>query len=110
MESILKHDLDRQPLPGETPPRAHPRTTTCGARLLPLRKRTAHAHQPHHRGTPGPPTPGHGPGLQEQREHPDYEGLRFEERLGLLVDQELTERQNRRLQRTLKAAKLRCPR
>jgi len=24
VESILKHDLDRQPLPGETPPRAHP--------------------------------------------------------------------------------------
>ncbi len=24
VESILKHDLDRQPLPGESPPRAHP--------------------------------------------------------------------------------------
>ncbi len=48
-------------------------------------------------------------GLQEQREHPDYEGLSFEDRLGLLVDKELTERQNRRLQRTLKAAKLRVP-
>ena len=48
-------------------------------------------------------------GLQEQREHPDYEGLSFEDRLGLLVDKELTERQNRRLQRTLKAAKLRMP-
>ena len=46
-------------------------------------------------------------GLQEQREHPDYEGLSFEDRLGLLVDKELTERQNRRLQRALKAAKLR---
>ncbi len=48
-------------------------------------------------------------GLQEQREHPDYEGLSFEDRLGLLVDKELTERQNRRLQRVLKAAKLRMP-
>lgn len=48
-------------------------------------------------------------GLQEQREHPDYEGLSFEDRLGLLVDKELTERQNRRLQRALKAAKLRMP-
>jgi DNA replication protein DnaC len=48
-------------------------------------------------------------GLQEQRERPDYEGLSFEDRLGLLVDKELTERQNRRLQRTLKAAKLRMP-
>ena len=32
-------------------------------------------------------------GLLEQRERPDYEGLSFEERLGLLVDRELTERQ-----------------
>jgi DNA replication protein DnaC len=48
-------------------------------------------------------------GLQQQREHPDYESLSFEDRLGLLVDKELTERQSRRLQRTLKAAKLRMP-
>jgi DNA replication protein DnaC len=46
-------------------------------------------------------------GLTEQREHPDYETLSFEDRLGLLVDKELTERQNRRLERNLKAAKLR---
>jgi DNA replication protein DnaC len=47
--------------------------------------------------------------LLEQREHPDYQGLGFEERLGLLVDRELAERQNRRLQRCLKSAKLRAP-
>jgi DNA replication protein DnaC len=46
-------------------------------------------------------------GLQEQREHPDYETLSFEDRLGLLVDKELTERQNKRLKRNLQAAKLR---
>jgi len=46
-------------------------------------------------------------GLVEQRERPDYESLSFEERLGLLVDRELTERQSRRLERCLKAAKLR---
>jgi DNA replication protein DnaC len=46
-------------------------------------------------------------GLSQQREHPDYTGLSFEERLGLLVDAELLQRQNRRLQRVLKAAKLR---
>jgi DNA replication protein DnaC len=47
--------------------------------------------------------------LLDQREQPDYQGLGFEERLGLLVDRELAERQNRRLQRCLKSAKLRTP-
>jgi DNA replication protein DnaC len=51
--------------------------------------------------------PGMARGLAEQREHPDYDALGFEERLGMLVDRELTERQNRRLERTLKAAHLR---
>jgi DNA replication protein DnaC len=46
-------------------------------------------------------------GLLEQREHPDYAGLSFEERLGLLVDSELLQRQNRRHERVLKSAKLR---
>lgn len=47
-------------------------------------------------------------GLVEQRERPDHQGLSFEERLGMLVDLELQERENRRLQRALKAAKLRA--
>lgn len=51
--------------------------------------------------------PGMARGLLEQREHPDYDALGFEERLGMLVDRELTERDNRRLDRMLKAAKLR---
>lgn len=46
-------------------------------------------------------------GLIDQKERPDYEGLSFEERLGLLVDRELAERDNRRLERYLKQAKLR---
>jgi DNA replication protein DnaC len=46
-------------------------------------------------------------GLLEQREHPNYTQLSFEDRLGLLVDRELMQRQNRRLERVLKAAKLR---
>jgi len=46
-------------------------------------------------------------GLIEQRERPDYQALSFEDRLGLLVDLELQERENRRLQRSLKAARLR---
>jgi len=46
-------------------------------------------------------------GLLEQRVHPDYHELSFEDRLGLLVERELLQRQNRRLERVLKAAKLR---
>jgi IstB-like ATP binding protein len=44
--------------------------------------------------------------LEAQRGNPDFETLSFDERLGLLVDQELTERENRRVQRHLKAARL----
>lgn len=46
-------------------------------------------------------------GLLEQREHPDYAAMSFEDRLGLLVDRELLQRENRRLERVLKEAKLR---
>jgi len=38
---------------------------------------------------------------------PDLGALTFEERLGLLVDREMTERQNRKLRTSLKKAKLR---
>ncbi len=51
--------------------------------------------------------PGMARGLAEQREHPDYDALGFEERLAMLLDRELTERQNRRLERMLMAARLR---
>lgn len=45
--------------------------------------------------------------LAEQLKMPDIEQLTFEERLGLLVDREITERAGRRLTRRLKAAHLR---
>ena len=45
--------------------------------------------------------------LADQLERPDYAGLSFEERLGLLVDREMQDRDNRRLARHLKAARLR---
>jgi DNA replication protein DnaC len=44
--------------------------------------------------------------LQEQLALPDIDHLSFEERLGLLVDRELTEREDRRLQTRLRQAKL----
>jgi len=45
--------------------------------------------------------------LEEQRRNPDIEGLSFEERLGLLVDREAIERENKRLGSRLKFAGLR---
>lgn len=47
--------------------------------------------------------------LVAQQQQPEMQGLTFEERLGLLVDLEWTYRQNRKLARLLKAAKLRVP-
>ncbi len=46
-------------------------------------------------------------GLAEQAASAAHQALSFEERLGLLVDRELTEREGRRLERYLKTAKLR---
>jgi DNA replication protein DnaC len=45
--------------------------------------------------------------FEEQTANADYQALAFEERLGLMVDVELEERENRRLFRYLKSAKLR---
>lgn len=45
--------------------------------------------------------------LNDQLQTPDCASLSFEERLGLLVDRELTERQNQRLALRLKRARLR---
>jgi DNA replication protein DnaC len=45
--------------------------------------------------------------LSEQMQMPDIGQLNFEERLGLLVDREMTERSDRRLQTRLRQAKLR---
>lgn len=47
--------------------------------------------------------------LASQLGQPDMQNLSFEERLGLLVDLEWAYRQNRRLARLLKTAKLRLP-
>jgi DNA replication protein DnaC len=45
--------------------------------------------------------------LEEQMQMPEIESLSFEERLGLLVDREATDRENRRLKTRLKKARLR---
>ena len=44
--------------------------------------------------------------LQEQETIPDCGTMPFEERLGLMVDREMTERDNRRMQTRLRAARL----
>ena len=47
--------------------------------------------------------------LEQQRAQPDTHDLAFEERLALLIDREVLHRENRRLDRLLKAARLRVP-
>ena len=47
--------------------------------------------------------------LEEQLHNPQYADLPFEDRLGLLVDYECTHRDNNRLKRRLKAARLPSP-
>jgi DNA replication protein DnaC len=47
--------------------------------------------------------------LEEQLHNPQYADLPFEDRLGLLVDRECTHRDNNRLKRCLKAARLPLP-
>jgi len=47
--------------------------------------------------------------LEQQLAQPQTHALSFEERIGLLVDRELTSRDNRRLSRLLRAAKLKHP-
>ena len=47
--------------------------------------------------------------LEEQVNMPDIDQLSFDERLGLLVDREMTERENRRSKNRLSKAKLRHP-
>ena len=47
--------------------------------------------------------------LEEQLHNPQYADLPFEDRLGLLVDRECIRRDNNRLQRRLKAARLLLP-
>ena len=45
--------------------------------------------------------------LTEQLERADYQSLSFEDRLGMLADRETQDRENRRLERNLKSARLR---
>jgi len=47
--------------------------------------------------------------LAEQTELSSYDSLSFEERLGMLVDREWIDRENRKLERRMKVAKLKIP-
>ena len=47
--------------------------------------------------------------LEEQRHNPQYTELPFEDRLGLLIDRECVRRDNNRLQRRLRTARLPLP-
>ena len=47
--------------------------------------------------------------FEDQQRLPEIGSLSFEERLGLLVDREMTDRENRRLKTRLRQARLRQP-
>jgi DNA replication protein DnaC len=47
--------------------------------------------------------------LSEQMELSSYDSLSFEERVGMLVDREWIDRENRKLERRMKAARLKIP-
>ena len=51
--------------------------------------------------------PGMAKAYREQLEQPSKQQLSFDDRLGLMVDHQLNDRENRKLQRLLKQAKLR---
>ncbi len=103
VHNILKNKLDQLPLePGTDQPlaaaRQHSRRTLLPLRSLPMltqplleklsQLRLAAFRQ----------------ALEEQLQNPQYAELSFEERLGLLVDIELTRRANNRLRRRIKSA------
>src|SRR5215467_11530840 len=66
-----------------------------------------HVESPDPRQTPGAQAHGHGQSAQRADGPAGEPGLSFEERLGLLVDREMTVRSDRRLTTRLRQAKLR---
>jgi transposase len=108
VEQILRHGLDKAPPPRIPCAPSPPPAPEPARRRLLLVKGTSCSTTPRSTAFTTSACPAwSGVCLLEQREHPDYAALGFEERLGMLVDRELTERQNRRLQRMLKSARLR---
>ena len=92
VQSILAHNLDRQPLPEARPVRRPSRTTaTSAVARTTAERRSTMLTQPTTEGLLALNLVAMAEGLAEQRGHPDYEGLGFEERLALLVDKELDE-------------------
>ena len=92
VESILRHGLDRQPLRAARRPAPIPTTRTCAAPATTSERNRHAAPTPPSTGCTPSACPAWSAASLEQREHPDYAALGFEERLGLLVDRELTER------------------
>lgn len=66
-----------------------------------------HAAPPDPGQAPDPAPEWHAQALSEQLKTPGIDSLSFEERLGLLVDRELTEREDKRLSSRLRLARLR---
>ena len=107
LESILKHGLDRQPLPQQPEGTASPHPNIRGPQYYNEERGEPSCSRSPPRQTADPAPPGMYHALVEQLQMPDIAALTFEERFGLLVDREITERENRRLTTRLRQAKRR---
>lgn len=110
LESILRQGLERLPLAQQNLPPAARRThQPARPRLLPLTCKRNLEMLPNPTLDKLQTLRLHGmiKALNEQQATPDINDLSFDERLGLMVDRELTERENTRLTTRLKAARLR---
>ena len=111
IESILRQGLERKTLPEQQDLDLTIATRISAARIITTERtpqETSHVAPPHPGETADAASGRHVQGLTEQMAMPRYETLSFEERLGLLADRELTQRQDRRLKTRLRHARLRA--
>jgi IstB-like ATP binding protein len=104
--SRLPHDLDRRPLPA--PPRANAVINHAhlrGPKYYHSHRSSSLLTHPPLEKLPALRLTGMRKALSEQMQMPDIGPLHFEERLGLLVDREMTARSDRRLHTRLRQAK-----
>jgi hypothetical protein len=107
VKSILTTGLDQQPrnIPCRSPHRLL--MTIFAAAIITIEEERHMLHHPTLEKLQTLRLAGMLKALNEQQQMPDINSLGFEERLGLLIDREVTERENRRLEIRLKKTRLR---
>ena len=105
--SILQQGLDRLPPEEKPPPRKPcPGTATCAALAIPTEGKQTMLNQQTTERLRALRLIGMLEAWTQQREQPQTHDLSFDERFALLVEREVLHRENRRLARLLKAARL----